>query len=191
MHNGKAARGVAASQYKTGRYSKYLPARMLPRYLESQDDPELLNLRWEVALIDSRIADLLTRVDSGEAGNMWAQLDTIRRHFEEAQLKGNRVRSAAAVKEVMSLIAQGAADFAAWDQITDLIERRRRLVESERKRLVEMHQVVKLDNAMTLIHQLSQSVRGHVVANCEGRTARVILAGVQADITRAIGADTT
>lgn len=184
-------KGIAASRYKTGRYSRYLPERMLPQYLAAQQDPELLNLRWEIGLVDARTADLLTRVDSGEAGAHWAQLDALRRQFEEAQLKGNRVGTALAVKDVMTLIAQGATDFAAWDEIIGLIEKRRRLVESERKRLVEMHQLVKVDNAMVLIDKLARSVREHVIANVDGKAARAILSGVQTDITAAIGTDVT
>ena len=181
--------GMASPAYKHGRYSKYLPKRMLPRYLESRDDPDLLNLRWEVGLIDARIADLLGRVDSGEAGTMWGKLDELRLRFEQAQMKGRTRVSADAVQEMMILVGRGASDFAAWDEVVGLVEKRRRLVESERKRMVEMHQMVAVERALVMVDQLARSVREHVLAHCDGDAARIILSGVQADITRVIGAD--
>ena len=180
---------MASPAYKHGRYSKYLPRRMLPRYLESRDDPELLNQRWEIGLLDARSADLLGRVDTGEAGTAWATLDELRRRFEEAQLKGRTRDSANAVQEMMVLVGRGASDFAAWDEVIGLVEKRRRLVESERKRMVEMHQVVAVERALVMVDQLARSVRGHVLAHCDGNAARIILSGVQADITRVIDAD--
>ena len=50
----------------------------------------------------------------------------------------------------------------AWPEIQTLIEQRRRLVESERKRLVELHQVVSADQAMLMVRSLIASVREHV-----------------------------
>jgi len=189
MHGGASPGGLASPNYKHGRYSKYLPQRMLPRYLESRDDPELLNQRWEIGLLDARIADLLGRVDTGEAGTAWATLDGLRRRFEEAQLKGRTRDSANAVQEMMVLVGRGASDFAAWDEVIGLVEKRRRLVESERKRMVEMHQMVAVERALVMVDQLARSVREHVLAHCDGDAARIILSGVQADITRVIGAD--
>ena len=189
MHGGTALRGMASPRYKHGRYSKYLPERMLPRYLEARDDPDLLNLRWEVGLVDARIADLLKRVDSGEAGIMWGKLDELRLRFEQAQMQGRAKTSAQAVQEMMILVARGSSDFAAWDEVIGLVEKRRRLVESERKRMVEMHQMVAVERALVMVDQLARSVREHVLAHCDGDAARIILSGVQADITRVIGAD--
>ena len=137
-------------------------------------------------MVDARVADVLTRVDTGEAGTMWGKLDELRRRFEDAQMKGRTRISANAVQDMMVLVGKGASDFAAWAEVIGLLEQRRKLVESERKRQVEMHQMVTVDKAMVLIDQLSDSVRGHVFANCDGDAARIILAGVQADILRAI-----
>ena len=189
MHGGMSLRGMASPRYKHGRYSKYLPQRMLPRYLESRDDPELLNQRWEIGLLDARIADLLKRVDSGEAGAMWGKLDELRLRFEQAQMQGRARASADAVQELMILVAKGSSDFAAWDEVIGLVEKRRRLVESERKRMVEMHQMVAVERALVMVDQLARSVREHVLAHCDGDAARIILSGVQTDITRVIGAD--
>jgi hypothetical protein len=191
MHGGTSLRGLASPRYKHGRYSKYLPQRMLPRYLESRDDPDLLNLRWEVGLVDARIADLMARVDTGEAGATWARLDGLRQRFEQARAEGRTAAQAVAIQSMMDLVRDGVQDFAIWDDIVNLVERRRRLVESERKRMIEMHHLVQVDKTLVMVNQLARSVREHVLANCDGDAARTILAGVQADITTAIGAESS
>src|SRR5262245_50957479 len=73
-HGGRSPQGIALPQTKSGRYSKHLPSRLLATYEEAKRDPEILALRDEVALIDARLAELLKRIDTGESGASWKQL---------------------------------------------------------------------------------------------------------------------
>lgn len=115
MHGGAVPRGAALPQTIHGRYSKSLPTRLRERFDASERDPELLNLRQEIALIDSRTGQLL-------------ELD----------------------------------DPDGWPEIVSLIEQRRKLVETERKRLVEMQQMITAEQAAVLIAALTDAVRRHV-----------------------------
>src|SRR5690606_3084472 len=63
LHGGLTPAGASHYNFKTGRYSKVLPARLRERYEEAAADPELLALREDIALLDSRLDDLLKRVD--------------------------------------------------------------------------------------------------------------------------------
>src|SRR5262245_26413920 len=74
FHGGKIPRGPALPQFKNGKYSKFLPSRMLQRYRDAEADPELTSLRSELSLIDARLVDLLRRVDTGESGEIWEAL---------------------------------------------------------------------------------------------------------------------
>jgi len=59
--------------YKNRRASKYhgaLPARLVAAYEASLDDGRLLQMREEVALLDSRIVDLLARVPPRHLGRL-------------------------------------------------------------------------------------------------------------------------
>jgi hypothetical protein len=62
VHGGLTPRGAASVHFKTGRYSRYLPARLLDKYEDAGTDPRLLELREDIALLDARIAQLLERV---------------------------------------------------------------------------------------------------------------------------------
>ena len=67
VHGGLTPSGHASPHFKSGRYSRYLPARLTERYREAQADQRLLELREEIALIDARLCELLPTED-------WAQI---------------------------------------------------------------------------------------------------------------------
>ena len=54
-----------------GRHSKVLPVRLLERYQASLSDPDLLSMRDDIALVDARMQELLSRVETGESDNLW------------------------------------------------------------------------------------------------------------------------
>ena len=68
---------------------------------------------------------------------------------------------------------------AVWDDLCRLLDQRRKLVESERRRMVEMHQMLTTEEAMTLLAAVVDSLRRHVVD-------RKVLAAVSADLTRLV-----
>ena len=129
VHGGLTPAGAASPHYRTGRYSKCLPARLTERYHEAQADKRLLELREEIALIDARLADLLT--------------------------------------------------VEAWPEIYEVIEQRRRLVESEHKRLVETKQMLSVESAMLMVSALTDIIKTHV-------TDRKLLAAITNDVSKLI-----
>lgn len=179
MHGGKSLTGIASSTYKTGRYSKVLPARLTERYEESENDAKLLELRAEVSLIDSRIVDLLHRVDKGESGHIWKELKAAHKEMTKATRIGDTVTAAVAMDEIGHLINAGAQDYAAWGEVLSVVEQRRKLVESERKRLTEAQQTLTIEQAMLMIGALTGIIRTHV-------TDRSILAAISADVGKLI-----
>jgi hypothetical protein len=181
-HGGLTPRGIASPHFKHGRYSKYLPARLSQRYLEAAGDPELLALRDDIALVDARTSELLATLDSGESGRLWRDLLALRREFVEATRAGDEARGRIILADLMNAIQRGAADFERWGEVVDLLERRRRLVDSEQKRLVAMQQMVTAEQAMGLVAALAASVRGHVLERCEPELARDLLSAVQRDL---------
>lgn len=162
VHGGKTPRGLASPHIRTGRYSKDMPTRMAARYQEAQQDPELLVLRDEIALLDSRLADVLARVDSGESGALWSQLSKSWDDFMLARASGNVPKMTEALAAHEAMLERGRADYAAWAEIGTLLDRRQRFVESERKRYVEMSQMVSLDQAMMFLGAVTDAIRRHV-----------------------------
>ncbi|MCB9150190.1 MAG: hypothetical protein H6641_15650 [Caldilineaceae bacterium] len=162
MHGGKSPKGIASPQFKTGRYSKHVPTRLAARYLEAEDDPELIELRADVALLDARIADLLARVDTGESGQAWADVGAAFEDLRQANRKGDAAAATGAFRRLEMLIIKGSDDRAAWAEVFQLVEQRRRTVESERKHMAAMGQLVAVDKMMTLAGALLAAVKQHV-----------------------------
>lgn len=181
IHGGGSLKGVATPAFKTGRYSKYLPQRLTERYQEAVSDDELLALRDDIALLDSRVADLLGRVDRGEAGRLWTEAKSAFRDLKSAMQGKDSTALLKAVDSLDGVLGRGLSDYAAWNEIHSLLDQRRKLVESERKRLVEMQQMVTSEQAVMLVSVLLDSVRRNV-------TDRNTLSTIQADFIRLVGA---
>lgn len=182
IHGGKTPIGMALPQFKTGRYSKFLPARMTGRYEESRSDGELLALREEIALTDARLADLLSRVDTGESGALWSNLQAARLELIACKRAGDTLGQTKAINLIVELIGQGHADYRAWGEVAAVLDQRRRLVESERKRLVEMQQMISSERMMVLLGAVVGVIQEHV-------TDRTILSGITTGIQKLITAD--
>jgi hypothetical protein len=174
MHGGTSLAGVASPTLTTGRYSKYLPERLLERYQDAAQDADLLAMRQELALLDARLADVLQRVDTGESGALWKNVQDAFRDFERER---NSEREFVAWKRLASTIQDGMADYAAWQEVGRLIDQRQRLAESERKRLVDMRQMITAERAMVLLAAITDTIRRHV-------SDRSTLAAISADLAR-------
>jgi len=144
-----------------GRYSKKLPERLRERYEESLSDSELLSLRHELALCDSRLEDLLGRVDSGESGATWVHAQkTLYAFLKEFYSDGEHV--GLRLDELKQAIQKGLDDYAAWGEIQALLEQRRKIVESEQKRLVALQQVITVEKAMLLFGAITDVIKRNV-----------------------------
>ena len=177
LHGGATPSGIASPQFKDGRYSKVLPPRLKERYEAALKDPQLLEQRPEISLLDARLADLLARVDTGESGAIWQGLMAQRMELIAAQRAADVKGQAAAMRAIIDLIAQGHADYQAWADVHAVIEQRKRITESERKRLVEAQQMITTEQAWLLIQGVIESLTTHI-------TDRKILTAIQNDITR-------
>lgn len=162
IHGGKSLGGIASPQMRHGRYSKYLPSRLSGQYEAAKSDPALLELREDIALIDSRLSDLLQRVETGESGQVWKELGEAYRDLQDAMHAKNTVKTGEALQLIYALIVRGNDDYRAWTEIHEVIEQRRRLVESERKRIVESNSMISAENAMLMISALVDIIRRNI-----------------------------
>jgi hypothetical protein len=176
LHGGKTLVGTASPTYRNGRYSTYVPERLRARYEQAEGDVELLSLRSEVALIDARLIDLLTRVDTGESGQLWAHLKKAHEEFKLYRLAGDVPRMTTALAKVEAVIERVGQDHTAWAEIGALIEQRRKLTESEAKRLITLQQMLTTEDAMALAYRLVDIVTRHV-------TDKHVLRDIVVDLT--------
>lgn len=163
MHGGKSPGGLGSATLKSGKYSKYLPQGLAEKYGAAVTDPEILALNNEIALVDARAMELLDGLNSGEAtATLWNKLQKAAAELDAAQRAGDAVKLAMALNDMLELIRRGAAESARWLEIYNLFERRRRLVDSERKRRMDMQTSVNAEQVMLLVRSIADLVNQHV-----------------------------
>lgn len=182
-HGGKTPRGEDSPHFKHGRSRRHkvLPPRMVEAYESSLTDSELLSLRQELSLVDARLTDILKRVDTGESGQLWRSLQAAYDGLREARSTNDGTKMASYLNDIGALIQRGMGDYAAWDEISRLMEQRRRLVESESRRLKDMQAMISAEEAMAVIGELYVILQTHIEDS-------VILDRIGRDITARLAA---
>jgi hypothetical protein len=139
-----------------------MPDQLAERYQAALADPQLMQLRGDVAVLEARLSQLLTRVDSGESGHRWLELGGAWQRFQQASRLGDGDAMASALDDVGQLIAAGQRDHLAWREVGDVLEQRRRIIDSERKRLIDLRQVITVERALTMAGGILGVIRQHV-----------------------------
>jgi hypothetical protein len=156
---------------------------LLDRYQEARDDPELLELRDELALLDVRAQELAGRLtEGGEGARIEAALEALVR----ARVARRKVQAGEDVAQARADLDQAleaieanltAANVEArtWEELSVVWEQRRRLVDTERRRMVDLQQLLTAQQAMALVRVVIDVVRQHV-------TDREIRSAIAADL---------
>lgn len=158
-HGGASKSGALAGAARSLRYSKVIPSRMLERYLEAERDPQLLSLRADIALVDARIGELLKRTDHGGAAILWDALNRAFNEYMAFRRAGKVDEMSHALEEVGEIVKKGHVDSLVWNEIMTLMALKMRLAESERKRLVEMQQILTMGEASSLVTTILDVVK--------------------------------
>lgn len=189
LHGGTSPRGIAHPRFKSGGFSRDVPSRLAQRYENAVADPKLLELRADIAVVEARIGDLLSRVDSGESGAMWRSIKTLYNDMRAAAQASDQQKFAALLNELGRVINKGQNDYVAWDEVLKTITSRRRLVESERKRLVEMKQMMTAEQAMGMLGFVVNVIKKRVYEIVPGEVGQKLLATISADISRYVASN--
>jgi hypothetical protein len=178
LHGGKTPRGFHLPQTRTGKYSKVLPLRLSARYHEALTNQDLLSLREDIAVTEARLTDLLSRVDSGESGQVWQALQHAADAFEAALQAGDTLAIDRHWATMQELVRQGSADYAAWAEIYKVRETRCKLTQKETRTLLTQQQMVTVQELSHMFGAITSAITRSVVANTDEATGRRILAAV-------------
>jgi|GEM_PF-4574428 len=148
--------------YKGGKYSKYLPSRLLESYTNAKDDPEILSLNDDIALTEARVTDVLQRVDANESGAMWDELSRLSKEIKLARKSGDPVLVEDLFDQMLKLIDKGKGDRENWREIGDLMERKRKLSESQLKLLVTKQEFISRQQAVAMISLITNAIKESV-----------------------------
>lgn len=161
-HGGLTPVGMDAPSFRHGKHSKYLPKRLGEAYARAVNNPDILAMHEEAALLDTRLLDVLKRADAGEAGRLWLELRKSWNAFKAARAAGDVPGMQTAIETIDRITARGAGEAAAWQEVGDLIERRRKVVETETKRRVQMQTMITAEKLDLLLSVVARTVNEEV-----------------------------
>lgn len=173
--------------FKTGRYSKLLPKKLGETYEKGLADPHLLELREEIALTDSRISELVENIGSGESTDNWMDLRDVWKDMVNATRNGDQEMQNKLFPIINRLIRQGSSEAVQWKEITRLQEHRRKLSESEQKRMQSAQQMVAVESVMILMSATIAALKESVLLYADGETSTRILEHAAKSYSKLVG----
>jgi len=176
IHGGKSLKGIAAPNYQGKGYSKYIPVGLLDTYNDFAADTDKLALDNQIALVDTYAAQLIESLGDYSSPELWEQLQAQIVEYKKAP----KDEKPELLIYIFETIEAGASYVSKWDTLHKAMEQRRKLVVDERKRRIEMEQMIPVDQAMLLMAALLESVRQNV-------SDRDALTAIQADFIRYTG----
>lgn len=190
MHGGRAAIGpLNPRATKNGKYSKYVPGRLLSAYQDALNDPVLSGLQDELALCDSRLRELVTTLE--DASGPGQTMIGLRNLFSRlsAELGEQPAPIQKTLETVEDLITKGLSSEQVWGNLLEVIEQRRRCSETENRRIVAMNQAIPIKKVVELVSLICSSIRQHVVTHATPSIAERILRDSSRDVQRIVGAN--
>jgi hypothetical protein len=158
LHGGATPSGKDSPHFKHGFYAKALPKDLKANFEKLLADPQLLEGRSEVALMQLRLQRLSARVNSNESGRAWRTLQDTFNLFREANDAGNQEGMLAALNRMNEIVAGEVNDENAWAELTDFIEKATKVAEREWKRILANRQVVTTEQVRLIVASLTQAV---------------------------------
>lgn len=162
LHGGNSPRGIASPSYKHGMYSKDMPSQLANRYREARQDDELMSLRDDIALISARVGEQLSGLHDGGMMDLILQARAVYSDLIDALRKDDDPSAQMYLSSLGTLLNKGASDIMTWESIEESLEKKRKLTDSERKRLVDMRQMVTVEELLMVVGGLVNSIKKHV-----------------------------
>lgn len=132
--------------------------RLAAKYREMQKNGTLLSNRNAIDVIDQRVTQLAERIDLNEAPDRMRKIYGLWNEFI-SQDNAGRITEAALTKKLISdEMEKVYHDYAAWEQLFEALDLRRKMVESEAKVLVSIKALITPEDAYRLTAKLLAAV---------------------------------
>jgi hypothetical protein len=159
IHGGKALMGIANGAYKDGRFSRYLPTGDLrAKYRRIAENPDLLSLRDDVALIQTRQALLLEQL-GGVSSPAWDEALAAYNALEKAKGRDR----AAPMSRLGEVLRKGAdadqVERQVWSELRKLIQEKTRTTAAEWKRVIDLSGVMTAQDALYFVESVLNTLR--------------------------------
>lgn len=180
IHGGKSLKGHESKTFVTGRYSKYLPERLLPSYEDAKSDKNQMSIRGDIELLDSLIRAKLINLDFSESAQHWAALLKCIIKARKAYKNSDIGELEAQLDEMEAIADKRRLHYATEQEVVAQLEQRRKLVESEQKLVLQDQRAIPIEQAMLLMSAVLESINRNI-SDASALTA------IKTDFIRIIG----
>ena len=151
--------GPEHHRYKHGRYSKLkITTGLAERIAEREADPNLLSLSPDVALLETRIAELLETIEETAQPDAWKMVKQIAGKIKEAVLQSEADEAVGACEQLIEVAIGADVVNQNHREISRLIEQKRRVSESERKAKIEAGHLITAVQAVAILDRFVVSI---------------------------------
>lgn len=173
-HGGLSAGGVSHPNFIHGRYSTVMPKRLMDNYQAALSDDKALAQREEIAVMEARAKDLLTRAESGESGALMKELRGYCNDYKKAsrlaakasdnsrEKSTQNAKRAEALDSLFTAIENAYDDYRIWDEVAKVVNQTTRLRESERRYLIEQQESYTAEEVRTLMAAVANVLKTEV-----------------------------
>lgn len=154
--------GIEHPNYQGRGYSKDIPTRLKERFEAALNDPNLISLQTEMALMDARLGEVLAKLPTGESGLAWDQLGTALANIKSALVDGREADAQWWLAQADKWMKHASSEASVWGECYAIIGQRRQLADTERKREEMLAGNMTTRQAMTFVAALQTAVMEEV-----------------------------
>jgi len=142
----------------TKRYERFIPARLADKYLESVNDPEIIALNDDIALVEIRIKQLLDNIDKDEPPKVWDEAYQAFLEYSRYKRLGDEKKANDAFRVLEDMFEHNSNERESWDEIFERLNQRVKFATDERRRRMDMKSLLDAEKAMDLVSNLLAAV---------------------------------
>jgi hypothetical protein len=139
------------------RKSKRSDSRLMKiaeNYKKMLSNGRILSNRAAMEVVDRRVQQLAERIDVNDAPDRMARLHGLWEEFREAYNADKGSEMVVAIKELDNEFEKAYHDYKAWEQLMQVFDLRRKLVDSEVKTIKEIKAILTAEDAHNLVAKL-------------------------------------
>lgn len=156
-HGGPVAsrKFYGVGRMKNGSTSSFKIMRLAAKYNQMQNDGRLLSNRAAIEIIDTRIKELLDRVDVKDAPERVSLLYSLWQDYEKYLDDGNSIEAVVTRKKISEAFEKTYHDYQGWKQIFEALDLRGKSVEREIKTITAIKAIMTAEEGYELVAKVA------------------------------------
>jgi len=191
FHGGARKVGAQVHVFKDGKYSKYMPEKLRERYEGFLGNEALKSVEHELALLNTRISQLTEVEDEDFGRRTFYEFFDVWVKIMAAVRDGRRHDQVTLFAEMNDLMNNRDRHETVWADIERISGTVSRLVAVEQKLQEQQRTSITIEQALTILTAMVNSVRQESLQYADPTTAQRIIDGTTRTYARLIGVSET